>query len=105
MGEVVQVTAQVVRTRFFRRGGRRSVFTAYLEDESGAIEAHWFNQSWLRESVQKDSHFTLAGRVGLTKKGRPTLVVPRLGTAEKPLPEPRSEERRAGKAGRSRWPP
>ena len=88
VGEVVQVTAQVVRTRFFRRGGRRSVFTAYLEDESGAIEAHWFNQSWLRESVQKDSQFTLAGRVGLTKKGRPTLVVPRIGSAEKPLPEP-----------------
>jgi len=88
VGAVAQVTARVARTRFFRRGGRQSVFTAYLEDESGAIEAHWFNQSWLRESVMEDAQITVAGRVGLTKKGRPTLVVPRIGTEEKPLPAP-----------------
>jgi len=88
VGAVVQVTARVARTRFFRRGGRRSVFTAYLEDEDGAIEAHWFNQSWLRESVMENAQITVAGRVGLTKKGRPTLVVPRIGTEEKPLSAP-----------------
>ena len=47
VGAVVQIKAEVVRTRFFRRGGRQSVFTAFLKDSSGAIEAHWFNQSWL----------------------------------------------------------
>jgi ATP-dependent DNA helicase RecG len=88
VGGVVQVRARVARTRFFRRGGRSSVFTAYLEDESGTIEAHWFNQSWLRESVVADQELTLAGRVGITKKGRPTLIVPRIGTEEKPLPAP-----------------
>lgn len=88
MGSVVQVTGRVERTRFFRRGGKQSVFTAYLEDESGAIEAHWFNQSWLRESVVKDAVITVAGRVGLTKKGKPSLIVPRIGTEEKPLPAP-----------------
>jgi len=88
VGAVVQVRARVARTRFFRRGGRQSVFTAYLEDESGAIEAHWFNQAWLRESVVKDTEITVAGRVGLTKKGRPSLVVPRIGTEEKPLAAP-----------------
>ena len=88
VGAVVQVAARVERTRFFRRGGRQSVFTAYLEDESGKIEAHWCNQSWLRESVLKDSAITLCGRVGLTKKGKPSLVVPRIGTEEKPLPLP-----------------
>ena len=88
VGAVVQVTARVERTRFFRRGGRQSVFTAYLEDDSGSIEAHWFNQSWLRESVVKDSVITLCGRVGLTKKGKPSIIVPRIGTQEKPLPPP-----------------
>ena len=88
VGAVVQVTGRVERTRFFRRGGRQSVFTAYIVDESGELEAHWFNQSWLRESVVKDAVITLAGRVGLTKKGKPSLVVPRIGTEEKPLPAP-----------------
>jgi len=88
VGAVVQINAEVSRTRFFRRGGRQSVFTAFLEDESGAIEAHWFNQSWLRESVVKGARVTVAGQVGLTKKGKPALVVPRIGNEEKPLPAP-----------------
>ena len=88
VGAVVQITGRVERTRFFRRGGRQSVFTAYIADESGVIEAHWFNQSWLRESLVKDAVVTVAGRVGVTKKGKPSLVVPRIGTEEKPLPAP-----------------
>jgi len=88
VGGVVQIKAEVKRTRFFRRGGKQSVFTAFLEDSSGAIEAHWFNQSWLRESVLEGAKVTVAGRVGLTKKGKPTLVVPRIGNEEKPLPAP-----------------
>ena len=88
LGGVVQIKAEVKRTRFFRRGGKQSVFTAFLEDSSGAIEAHWFNQSWLRESVLEGAKVTVAGRVGLTKKGKPTLVVPRIGNEEKPLPAP-----------------
>ena len=88
VGAVVQITGRVERTRFFRRGGRQSVFTAYIADESGVIEAHWFNQSWLRETLVKDAVVTVAGRVGVTKKGKPSLVVPRIGTEEKPLPAP-----------------
>ncbi|MCH2104145.1 MAG: ATP-dependent DNA helicase RecG [Planctomycetes bacterium] len=88
VGAVVQITGRVERTRFFRRGGRQSVFTAYIADESGVIEAHWFNQSWLRETLVKDAVVTVAGRIGVTKKGKPSLVVPRIGTEEKPLPAP-----------------
>ena len=88
VGAVVQIKAEVVRTRFFPRGGKQSVFTAFLKDSSGTIEAHWFNQSWLRESVLEGAKVTVAGRVGLTKKGKPTLVVPRIGNEEKPLPAP-----------------
>jgi ATP-dependent DNA helicase RecG len=51
-----------VRTR--RLGGRRTIVTARVEDQSGSISASWFNQPWLVERLSPGTHVRLRGKLG-----------------------------------------
>ncbi len=53
---------QDVRTR--RLGGRRTIVTARIKDDSGMIGASWFNQPWLAEKLTPGTHLRLRGKLG-----------------------------------------
>jgi ATP-dependent DNA helicase RecG len=51
----------VARTRS-RRRGRLKILTARVEDETGAIDATWFNQPWLEARLTPGTRIRLRGR-------------------------------------------
>lgn len=75
-GEEVTVVARIARGRAvqgrFRRGSR---FEATLEDETGTLEAVWFNQAYLAKVLVDGARVVLHGKVG-TRKGRLQLQNP-----------------------------
>lgn len=85
-GELVRVAGKVASFRLFRQG-RRSSLRITIEDETGRLDALFFNQPWLREVFAKGRHVELVGRVASTKSG-PALTVPRVGHEAKALPPP-----------------
>ncbi len=85
-GRDVTVRATVESTRLTRLPGRRSFFTMRCADESGALDAVFFNQPWLRERFAAGMQLELFGRIKTTRGSR--LIVERVGTAERPLPPP-----------------
>jgi ATP-dependent DNA helicase RecG len=60
----VAIAGEVVDVRTRRLSGRRSIVTARVRDESGAIGASWFNQPWLAEKLTPGTHLRLRGRLG-----------------------------------------
>jgi len=48
---------------------RMSVTTALIEDQTGTIEAIWFNQPYLTQSFKENDFICLAGKVSLGQKG------------------------------------
>jgi ATP-dependent DNA helicase RecG len=60
----VAIAGEVVDVRTRRLGGRRSIVTARVRDESGTIGASWFNQPWLAERLTPGTHLRLRGRLG-----------------------------------------
>ena len=88
LGSVVTVDGTVERTHLVRMGGRRSLLRVTIADETGSIDAVFFNQPWMAERFLKGDPFRLRGKV-VDAKG-PALASPRVGTEEKPLPEPGS---------------
>jgi ATP-dependent DNA helicase RecG len=56
--EVVDVSIRPTRHR------RMKNFTALLRDESGAIEAIWFNQAYLQSAVKPGARLMVSGEVG-----------------------------------------
>jgi ATP-dependent DNA helicase RecG len=57
--------AGVVRdVRSRRIGGRRTIVTARIDDDSGSISASWFNQPWLVDRLKPGTHIRLRGRLG-----------------------------------------
>ena len=64
-GDDEVVIAGVVRDVKLRRlGGRRTILTAHVADETGTIGASWFNQPWLAEKLAAGTHVRLRGRLG-----------------------------------------
>jgi ATP-dependent DNA helicase RecG len=55
-------TVRDVRSR--RVGGRRTIVTARVEDESGSISASWFNQPWLVDRLAPGTQIRLRGKLG-----------------------------------------
>jgi len=84
----VSVEAVVQRTHLIRMGGRRSLVRVTVADDTGSIDALFFNQPWMAERFVKGARFTFRGRV-VDAKG-PALASPRVGSEEKPLPAPGS---------------
>ncbi|MCZ6597228.1 MAG: ATP-dependent DNA helicase RecG [Planctomycetota bacterium] len=91
VGRQVSVGGVVTGLRFHRQGRRRSLLRIRIRDESGSIDALFFNQPWQRERMQAwradAAPIELHGRVVATKGG-PALASPRMGTPDDPLPEP-----------------
>ncbi len=72
MGEVntVRVTVQSIYAKPAFRG-RMSVITALLSDETGSIEAVWFNQAYISRTLQKGMRIVVSGKIKYdAKKGR-----------------------------------
>jgi ATP-dependent DNA helicase RecG len=85
MGQEVTVAGRVQRLTL-NRFGRRSTVRLALADETGSINALFFNQPWMRKHVAVGDAIELAGRV-VDSRG-PALVSPKLGSAAKPLAPP-----------------
>ncbi|MBD3329373.1 DEAD/DEAH box helicase [Candidatus Dojkabacteria bacterium] len=58
-----------------RRAGRYLIIQAKLSDESGSINAVWFNQPYLRKTLKKDSFYYFEGKLK-TKNGYTSLSSP-----------------------------
>ncbi|TDJ72774.1 MAG: ATP-dependent DNA helicase RecG [Planctomycetota bacterium] len=86
VGSTVTVRVRVRGVRLTRFGGRRSLVRVKVADESGEIDALFFNQPWMREHVRVGDDVELHGRV-VDAKGA-ALASPKLGTSAKPLPSP-----------------
>jgi ATP-dependent DNA helicase RecG len=75
-GEEVTVVARIRRGRPVRgRFGRGNRFEATLEDETGSLEAVWFNQAYLSKVLTDGCRVVLHGKVG-NRRGRPQLQSP-----------------------------
>jgi ATP-dependent DNA helicase RecG len=74
--ELVTIEAWVKTSRQSYRG-RRSIQTATLEDETGAIKAIWFNNSWIMSKLKAGERLLFAGKMN----DRKTLVQPVVETA------------------------
>src|SRR5690606_38358105 len=75
-GRVVRVRGLVKRASIARRGRARSTFSARIEDDSGWIDAHWFQMPWMRERVRLGHEVELAGTV--VRRRGVSLLAPRL---------------------------
>ena len=60
----VAIAGEVVDVRTRRIGGRRTIVTARVKDDSGTIGASWFNQPWLADKLAPGTHLRLRGRLG-----------------------------------------
>lgn len=85
-GEKVRVEGEVKSLRLFRKG-KLSNLRVTVEDESGRLDALFFNQPWLRDVLVKGREVVLVGHVGQSTAG-PVLTVPRIGHADKPIDPP-----------------
>lgn len=64
--------------------GRMAVVTALLTDETGGIEAVWFNQAYIARALQKDMRVVVSGKVKYdAKKGRIFFQNPRFEIEKK----------------------
>ncbi len=69
-GETVSIRGMVSDIKSIRLWPRRRAVTnATIKDESGFIRAVWFNQPYIAETLPAGSAVSLAGKVGLDKKG------------------------------------
>ncbi len=87
LGQRVWVRALVRSARFVRTAGR-SMLRVSLEDESGRIDALFFNQPWLREALTAGREVELYGP--LVDARGPALQSPRMVDEARPLPPPGS---------------
>jgi ATP-dependent DNA helicase RecG len=69
IGDRVTVLARVLSTDLKRRG-RKQVFVAALEDDSGTIVARWFNAPYLKNVLTKGTRVVLSGEVRFDRFAR-----------------------------------
>jgi ATP-dependent DNA helicase RecG len=62
-GEFAVVRGVIEKLRAPRIRGRRSLVTASVADETGAIEVQWWNQPWLMKSLREGDEVVLFGRL------------------------------------------
>ena len=61
--EEVAIAGEVRRTSVRRPSRRLAIVTARVADQSGEIDAVWFNQVWLAEKLQPGTHVRLRGQL------------------------------------------
>jgi ATP-dependent DNA helicase RecG len=69
IGDRVTVLARVLSTELTRRG-RKQVFVAALEDDSGTIVARWFNAPYLKTVLTKGTRVVVSGEVRFDRFAR-----------------------------------
>lgn len=74
-GDEVTVTGEVVKIEVVRARTGKFLTKAAVADETGAIEAIWFNQPYLTRTIKEGMEIRLAGKVELFG-GRLTFVSP-----------------------------
>jgi ATP-dependent DNA helicase RecG len=62
-GEEVTIIARVFEAGTRESRGGMPIFKAILTDETGFIEATWFNQPFLSERIRPGQHIVISGRV------------------------------------------
>lgn len=77
----VAVVEGVVRSSRANRRGRRSWALMKIEDESGSIEALFFNQGYLSKSIRRGARIWVSGRVDRGRE-RPRLIADRHGRVD-----------------------
>ncbi len=83
-GAPVRVAGTIERTSL-SRFGRRSILRVRIADASGRIEARFHNQPWLQRQLVVDRAVEFCGALDGSPPG---FTSPRVGTVERPLPEP-----------------
>jgi len=68
-GDRVTVVARIISADVSRRG-RRQIFAAALEDDSGAVFARWFNQPYLKNVLKKGVRAVVSGEIRFDRYGR-----------------------------------
>ena len=83
-GEVAAVRCRVAGPVRERRAGRLVITQASVTDDSGTIQAVWFNQPWLKKQLTEDRDLLLYGPV--VQKGRTIqLQSPTFESPDEPL--------------------
>lgn len=62
-GEVAVFEAAIDNVPSLTRRGRLSYIRARLADDSGSVQAIWFNQPWLAEQIKRGERYVFRGRV------------------------------------------
>lgn len=62
-GETVTISGKIVSIKNDMTKFRKQIQRAVIEDETGSIEAVWFNQPYLAQSLKKDEMANFSGRV------------------------------------------
>ena len=68
VGSIATVQGKIIDIKNIRTWKKRMNITeAYIQDESGAVRAVWFNQPYLTNVLKKDTLLNLSGKVNLDK--------------------------------------
>lgn len=62
-GEEVTIIAQVWQTNTRKSRGNQNITTVILSDDTGTIEAIWFNQPWIEKNLTAGKQITVSGKV------------------------------------------
>src|SRR3989338_4188119 len=69
-GETISIKGMVSDIKTARAWKRNmSVTTATIDDGTDTVQAVWFNQPYLQDSLAKGTHVSLAGKVSAGKRG------------------------------------
>ena len=85
-GEEAVIRASVSGTPSQARVNGKTITRAVFCDETGKIQATWFNQPWMFKTLAEGGEFTVSGRVE-TMKSSLKLTCPRLVTELRITPE------------------
>lgn len=86
VGRRITIEGSVSRARFVRTRGKRSLLRIAVRDETGTIDALFFNQPWMKNRLPVAETVKLQGLV-VDARGA-ALAHPRVESPERPLPEP-----------------
>ncbi|MCX6809832.1 MAG: ATP-dependent DNA helicase RecG [Candidatus Berkelbacteria bacterium] len=71
----VAILAKVKSTSILKTPKRRMwIVNALLSDKSGSVEAIWFNQPYMRETLKQGSEFIFFGTVSFNQTGRKIIL-------------------------------
>ncbi|MBI4652453.1 ATP-dependent DNA helicase RecG [Candidatus Desantisbacteria bacterium] len=78
IGQKVVIHGKVISTGEYipHRSNIRHIFKAIIGDNTGFVEAVWFNQPYLKDVLKKNSGIVMVGKIELNKFHRPEINSP-----------------------------